>query len=408
MKILYLHQYFKTNQSSGGTRSYEFAKFLGDQGIDVHVITGIPSEPLDHKNITVTSTGTAYNNKMSKTRRILSFLDYNRKAFFKGWKEKDAKVIFATSTPLTIGLPAVMLAKLRRKKLIFEVRDVWPDVPIELGYINNKILIKLLQIFEKWIYNNAAHIIVLSDGMHQNLLNKGVPKEKLTTIENMANLYLYDEAKKKAADKKKQSGEASQQSMISESVDATNHPKDTFLCIHPGTMGHVNGLDFVLDAAKITLKKDPDIHYLLIGDGKQKEHLKQRVKKEGISNVMIEDAKPKAEVVENILSADLGLMCVDNQYKILEDNSANKFFDFLAAGLPVLINYGGWQKRALEELHCGKATTTPEAMAKEIVALKKDTEKLKLMARNARALAEEKYSDTIAKEKLYQIIKKLQ
>jgi len=399
MKMLYLHQYFKTNQSSGGTRSYEFAKFLGDQGIDVHVITGIPSEPLDHENIKVTSTGTAYNNKMSKSRRILSFLDYNRKAFFKGWKDKEASIIFATSTPLTIGLPAVLLAKMRKKKLIFEVRDVWPDVPIALGYINNKLLIKFLRIFEKWIYNNAAHIIVLSDGMHQNLINKGVPKEKLTTIENMANLYLYDEAR----EKKESPSPKDHENPEIEGKYQSGEEK-IFTCIHPGTMGHVNGLDFVLDAAKITLSKDPEIHYLLIGDGKQKDHLKNRVQKEKIVNVTIEDAKPKAEVVENILSADVGLMCVDNQYKILEDNSANKFFDFLAAGLPVLINYGGWQKRAIEENHCGKATLTPEDMAEEILSLKKDSKRLQTMAKNARALAEEKYSDNIAKEKLLQII----
>jgi len=88
----------------------------------------------------------------------------------------------------------------------------------------------------------------------------------------------------------------------------------------------------------------------------------------------------------------------------LEDNSANKFFDFLAAGLPVLINYGGWQKRAIEEKHCGKATLTPEDMAEEILSLKKDSKRLQTMAKNARALAEEKYSDNIAKEKLLQII----
>ena len=391
MKMLYLHQYFKTNQSSGGTRSYEFAKFLGDRGVKVHVITGIPSEPLDHEKIKVSSTGTAYNNKMSKFRRILSFLDYNRKAFFKGWKDKEAKVIFATSTPLTIGLPAVLLGKLRKRKLIFEVRDVWPDVPIALGYINNRVVIKLLQVFEKWIYKNAAHIIVLSDGMHDNLLKKGVPEEKLTTIENMANLYLYDEEK--------------ENNTLAEN-NAQGKEK-SFTCIHPGTMGHVNGLDFILDAAKLTLAKDPGIHYLLIGDGKQKEHLQQRVKEEGLSNVIIEDAKPKAEVVKNILSADLGLMCVDNQYKILEDNSANKFFDFLAAGLPVLINYGGWQKRALEQHECGKAATTPEALAEEVTSLKKDRERLQKMGRNARKLAEEKYSDKIAKEKLIAIVNKV-
>lgn len=381
MKVVYLHQYFKTNASAGGTRSYEFSMHLLEQGIDVNIITGMKADPEeeDLKN-KVFSTGTRYHNTMSKWRRIFAFLEYNLKAVSMGKKIRDGDLIFATSTPLTIGLPGVWLSKKLKKPLVFEVRDVWPDVPVELGYIKNPLLIKVLKKFELWIYNNAEHVIVLSEGMKKNLLKKGVVGKKLTVIENMANLSLYENYR----DEK---------------------PKDTFTCIHPGTMGHVNGLDFVLDAAKILMEKDSEIRIDLIGEGKEKNRLRQRVEAEGITNVSIRDAMPKKEVVRQIQKAHVGIMCVDNRYPILEDNSANKFFDFLAAGLPIMINYKGWQKEALEEHRCGGAYLTPGEMAEGILELKGNPELQKNLGENSRKLAEEAYSDLLAKEKFEAVIR---
>jgi glycosyltransferase involved in cell wall biosynthesis len=384
-KVLYLHQYFNTNSGSSGTRSYEFAKFLSENGIKVSIITGTKLDKVYNENddFYVYSTETKYNNRMSKWRRILAFLDYNFKALLKGLKTDEIDIIFATSTPLTIGLPAVLISKLKRKKLIFEVRDVWPDVPIELGYIKNKFLIKVLKAFELWIYKNAKHIIVLSKGMYENLIAKGIERSKLTIIENMANLYLYNGIE----DIKKDC------SLINK-----------FVCIHPGTMGHVNGLDFLLDVAKRTLALDKDIVFLLIGEGNKKVHLKRRVEAEALTNVIIKDSLPKNEIAGVIKSSDIGIMCVDNQYKILQDNSANKFFDFLAAGLPVLINYGGWQKEVIENSNCGKADLEAIAMAETIIRIKNDIELKENMKKNSKALAESKYSDLIAKQKLLNII----
>src|SRR5699024_7667649 len=358
-KILYLHQHFKTNISNGGTRSYEFAKYLADNKYDINIITGTEQNTIhSDNNFTVFSTNTKYDNTMSKYRRILSFIGYNIKAIIKGLRLKDLDIIFATSTPLTIGFPAVLISKIRRKKLIFEVRDVWPDVPIELGYINNKLLIWILKKFESWIYKHSDQIIVLSTGMLNNLINKGIESRKITVIENFSNLYLYE----------------------NKEVSPTNHnAENKFICIHPGTMGHVNGLDFILDVAKIINKTEKDVVFLLIGEGNRKSHLKDRVEEENISNVVIQDALPKNEVVGIIKQSDVGIMCVDNQYKILEDNSANKFFDFLAAGLPILTNYGGWQKEILEGKKVGKSNMTSESMADTILNIKKDSKLRKKM-----------------------------
>src|SRR5699024_11857116 len=109
-----------------------------------------------------------------------------------GFKEKKTDLFYATSTPLTIGFPVLILSKLTRKRYVFEVRDVWPDIPIQLGIIKSNFLKKILFIFEKIIYNNAEHIIVLSEGMKKNLLNKNISEEKITVITNLSINKLFD------------------------------------------------------------------------------------------------------------------------------------------------------------------------------------------------------------------------
>ncbi len=382
MNIIYYHQYFKPAE---GVRSFEFIKYLCGQGHNVSVIT---AETVDKDfkmdGLTILSTSTKYNNNMSKWQRIMSFAKFMVAGFFKGMSCKKTDLIYATSTPLTIGFPAVLVKKLKRTKLIFEVRDVWPDIPIEMGFISNGLVIKILKWFEKWIYKNSVHIVPLSKGMYDNIRAKGVPENKLTTIENIANLYLY--------------------SPISEILETRN--KEGFLCIHPGTMGMVNGLDFVLDTAKCVAEKDSEIKFLLIGEGNQKECLKQRVADEKITNIEIKDGVSKREIARITQEANLGFMCVDTQYKILEDNSANKFFDFLAAGLPIAINYGGWQKEVIEEKKCGFSETSPQAMAKKILELKKDYNLQREMAVNSKKTAE-LYSTQTATGKLNEIIKSI-
>lgn len=388
MKVLYLHQYFQTNKSAGGTRSYEFSKHLAKKGYEVSIITGneVVDEAID-ENIKIYSTKTKYSNKMGFVKRITSFFDYIYKSINIGIKIKDIDVVFATSTPLTIGIPGYILSKVKKAKFIFEVRDVWPDVPIELGFIKNKLVIHLLKNFEKFIYKKADQIITLSPGMYDNLVRKGVDESKLSMITNLSNIYLYENIKNIES--------------IKSEIGLNN---DKFTCIHPGAMGFVNGLDYVLDVAKETIKVDKDIEFILIGEGKEKEHLIERKEKENLYNVKILDSLPKEKVVRLIKSSDIGIMCV-RDYKILEDNSANKFFDFLAAGLPIMINYGGWQKKALESNECGYSCkySNPIEMAKKILYLKQNREELSKMKINSTNLAKCEYSTDRCLQKLDEV-----
>lgn len=390
MKILYLHQYFNTNESSGGTRSYEFSNELTKAGHEVVVITGkdIETSSINNEKLKILSTNTEYSNKMGFLRRVLAFFHYIFFAIKLSLKVKDIDVVFATSTPITIGVPGYIVSKLKKAKFIFEVRDVWPDVPIELGFINNKILIYLLKKYELFIYKQADYIIALSKGMKRNILSKGDFKNKLSVITNLANLEIYNNIE-----------------INKERIKENYGLENKFICIHPGTMGFVNGLDFILDTANLT-KDNKEIHYLLIGSGKEKGKLQTRVEKENMNNVTIADSLPKKDIIKVIKASDLGLMVVRNEFKILEDNSANKFFDFLAAGLPILINYEGWQKETIENNEAGFSTLTPKEMAEKIVSLKDDRILRDNMEKNSKEIAG-KFSKKSACNELLNIIENI-
>lgn len=393
-KILYLHQYFNTNNNTGGTRSYEFAKALIDNGYYVYMVSG---KTINRKNIEnldnfdFFSTNTKYSNSMSYLRKIFTFLNYIVKSIVIGIKLKGIDFVFATSTPLTIAIPGYILSRHHKAKFIFEVRDVWPDVPIELGVIKNKLLIKILKKFELFIYNKANHIIVASRGMLNNLLNKGVNRNKISVITNMANVKLFNSVRVNK-DKEK--------NMLKLS--------DNFICIHPGAMGFVNGLDYLLDVAKKIGKIDTEVKFLLIGDGKERGHLLTRKNTENINNVIFLKSIPKTSIIKMIKSSDLGIMIVRN-FKILEDNSANKFFDFLASGLPILINYAGWQKEELDLYKLGFSCSSTDYydMVEKILYLKRNKELYKEMSKNSKALAKDKFSRNICCNKLINILKNL-
>ncbi|MBC1435177.1 glycosyltransferase family 4 protein [Listeria rocourtiae] len=334
MKILYLHQHFQ--KEKGATRSYEFSKFFLRQGHSVTLITGIGSSETTAEGLKVMSTATEYDQKMSKWRRIKAFVQFMIKSFKLGMKQKSVDVIYATSTPLTVGVVGLALSKIKRVPFVFEVRDVWPDVPVKLGYLKNRLLIGVLSYLEKQLYKHAVEIVALSPAMKENIVAKGVDIDKVHVVENLAN----NESMKRIIAK------------TPTSLTVKSWVKDRFIVIHPGTMGEVNGLQHLLNAA-CELKDKSHIGFILIGEGSEKAVLQQQVVEQGLENVLILDELPKKEVQSFMKCCDLGAMTVKD-VRILWDNSANKFFDFLAAGLPVILNYQGWQHDVLVKSGAGE------------------------------------------------------
>lgn len=365
MKILYIHQYYQSNR--GGTRSYELAKHFQKKGAEVTIITGTSETNEKQEKIQVKSTNTPYNQKMSKIKRIFSFIHFSFKSILIGLKQKECDIIYGTSTPLTVGIVSLILSKLLKKPYIFEVRDVWPDVPIELGYIKNSSVIYLLKKCEKLIYSHAQQIIVLSTGMQHNLIEKGVDPNKITVAENMVNSELASEIKRKNT----------KEILEAKHIELLDWIDEKFVVVHPGTMGVVNDLEYLIRVAE-KLRIYDNIAFLLIGEGSKKNDLQKKIKSKNLKNIRIVDEMPKAEVFQVVSNCDLGAMNVMD-HPVLWHNSANKFFDFLALGLPIIINYQGWQKDLLESTGAGASFnySNLKGYCSYIVELSNNKERLK-------------------------------
>ena len=397
MRILYIHQYFATRQSSTGTRSYEFAKYLVSRGHSVTMVTGSSRantgqirlvEKFDMDGINVISVKNKYDQKMTILRRILAFVQFLIMAVWVGWRQRGNNVVLATSTPLTVGLIGLIVSKVKRIPLVFEVRDLWPDIPIKMGVIKNKVIIWLTYKMEALIYKHSAKIVALSPGMVNKLIEKGVMEEKVSLITNCSNLDLFSPSAEEPGWKKQLGLEGK------------------FVCIHSGSMGIVNGVDIIINTAEVLQSKgDSEIVFLLVGEGSQKELLIERISNLKLNNVIIKDAVAKNELPKHVASADLGIMTVINN-EILWHNSANKFFDYLSSGLPIVINYGGWQKDVLENYQAGFVVPpkAPEEFAEALLAIKADKARLVEMGRNARKLAEKEFDQQKLAGKLEEVL----
>lgn len=341
MKLIYLHQYFRKPSMTGGIRSYEFAKRLAKNGHDVVVVTsdnenifnGWKIEELDGFEVHWISV--KYDNRYGFFRRLWSFFKFLALSSIHICKLKSDK-LFVTSTPLTVAIPALIYKYFKRKPYVFEVRDVWPEVPVALGIIKNKLLIKFSYFLEKLAYKHAEHIVALSPDMKQSVLQR-CSETAVSVIPNAADCHLFNLPMHESDPfiKKLQ-------------AIKSKHKKVVF---YTGAFGMVNNLRSIIQLASFS---DGDIGFVIVGQGKEELELKKFATE---LNVFDNRLYFLSSVNKNQLSSVHSIfdMAVSTVLPIeaLYANSANKVFDAFAAGSPLLINHGGWLCDLIKAHKCG-------------------------------------------------------
>jgi len=382
MKILYYHQHFSTSKGSTGTRSYEFAKKLINNGHSVTMICGsywiadtrLSDEFLKGKRsglvdgINVVEFNLNYSNVDSFIKRTLVFLQFSWQGIKIALKE-DYDILFATSTPLTAGIPGIFAKLIRRKPFIFEVRDLWPELPKAMGVITNPVILILMGLLETISYKTANACIGLSPGI-VNGIKKKEKHQRVVMIPNGCDLEL-----------------------IKNNINKKNTEK--FIAVFTGAHGFANGLDAVLDAAKILIQKEElNIEIQFIGDGFLKPKLIKRTIDEKLTNCLFINPMSKNDLFIYLQkNADIGLMILDNIPAFYYGTSPNKFFDYIALGLPVLNNYPGWLAEMITENNCGLAVEpgNSKAFAEALIKIKNDRILQHEMGKNSKDLAEAKF-----------------
>lgn len=346
MKIIYLHQYFALPESNGGSRSYEMARRLVASGHEVTMITTSAFLPESYRKkgwhrfeadgIQVNSLYLPYSNKTPFGKRIFIFLTFVISAIWRA-KKTHCDLVFATSTPLTIAISGIALAFIHKVPFVFEVRDLWPEVPIAIGALRNPILIFFARALEKFAYSYAKKIIVLSPGMANGVIRTGIPPEKLNIIPNCSNIEYTASTKSITAFRQKYSW-----------------LNDKKLVVYTGTIGFINGLSYLVDLACETKKLCPEIMFAVIGEGIEELSIKNYAEEKGVlnNNFFLLPPVAKKDIPIILGAADLALSLV-LPIKELWNNSANKFFDALASATPIAINYYGWQAKLLQESGAG-------------------------------------------------------
>jgi len=398
MKILWLHQHFATPKGWGSTRPYEFTRRIAAAGheIDVVCCAGFDDTLQNGAEIApgvrVFVGGAAYHTKMSALKKMFSFLRFMFFATcFAVRHAKKYDVVVASSTPLTIAVSALAAHWLRNARYIFEVRDVWPDAAIEAGVLKNPLLKTLAFWLEKRAYKNAAAIVTCSTGMTERVEAK-LKKWKLTrrveTISNCCYLEMFPWPKVGR-------GVSSAPSVQAPGAEGT--PRPTFV-LYTGAMGISNAVEDLVAAAKATAS-DANIVWWFAGDGVFAKDLKALAETQ--ANVVFWGAMPKAEVAKLYAAADVNVVSFARA-PVFYENSPNKFFDGIAAGLPAVFNRTTWLEPWLREYDCGFVCDTPEKIAGTLrnIAAMPEHQRGE-MSRRARKLAEDVFNcDALARQYL--------
>ena len=400
MNILYIHQYFTTPEEGGGTRSYEFARNLVKKGHKVTILTGskLNNSLVNKKNkideyiegAHVIYLKTPYSTYMPFKKRLYSFVDYSLRATLAGLRLKKYDLIFATSTPLTVAIPGIILSFLRRLPMIFEVRDLWPEVPIQMGVIKNLLLIRFLRWFEAFTYRHSNHIIALSPGMVKGILKYGIKEEKVTMIPNFCNIDFFKPGKPN-----------------NRLLKNLEHKNDSVIA-YSGAISYANNVELIIDTAEKLQEIGNPVIFVIAGEGILKPKLEKLAKVKKLKNVIFLGKINKYEVAELYRKAIACLVLFRN-LPILSTNSPNKFFDAISTGKPIITNMGGWIGELVENYKIGFSleNDNSQAIVESVEKLTSMNEnQLEEMEQNARKLAEEKFNSDDMTDKLEMIFKR--
>jgi glycosyltransferase involved in cell wall biosynthesis len=354
MHILLIHQVFVRPDDPGGTRHYEMARWLVRSGHRVTILaspfsyqTGRRVTTQDREEpepgLTIIRCRVWGSVNRSFFWRTVGFFSFVVSSFFQGLAQPRIDLVWGTSPPLPQVVTAWLVARWKRAKFLFEVRDLWPAFAIQLGILSNPILVRLSLWLETFLYRRADRLVVNSPGFFDHLIGRGADQRKIILIRNGVDPTMFDPAADGRVFRRRRGLESK------------------FVAVYAGAHGVSNDLCVLLDAAEI-LKKDRRIRFLLVGDGKEKPELMRRTAEKKLDNVMFLPPVAKQEIAEVLAAADCGIAIL-KPIPLYGTTYPNKVFDYMAAGRPVILAIDGVIRRVVEDARAGLAVPPGDARA---------------------------------------------
>lgn len=386
MHILLLHQLFSRVDEPGLTQHYDYCRHLVVAGHRVTVLVGTRSyltgQPTAHQRRELVEPGLevipcAVRASVHRSffQRALGFFSFMVSAFLRGLSIRDVDLVWCTSPPLPQVCSAWALSWLMRAPLVFEVRDPWPEAAVQVGVLHNRLLIALARAVEDFLYRRARRVVINSPGYIPYMQQHRVPEAKIVLVPNGVNLALFTEAAMRSGP----------------SFRHRQGLEKKFIALYTGAHGLSNDLDTVLQAAE-RLRHQRRIHFVLVGDGKEKPRLMAEAQRLGLENVLFLPAVPKEDIPRVLASADCGLAVLKG-IPLFATTYPNKVFDYMAAARPVVLAIDGVIREVVERAGAGVAVPPGDAraMAEAVRALSKDPVRARRMGRSGRACVEAEF-----------------
>jgi glycosyltransferase involved in cell wall biosynthesis len=351
VRILYITQYFHPEVGATTNRALASVRHLSSKGHEVTVLTEMPNHPQG-----IIFSG--YKRKIFVAEKLESFLVKRVWVFTASKKNFLTRIlfylsfafnalvytllnlnrfdcIFLTSPPLFVAIPGIAAKLLSpKKRVIFEVRDLWPDSAIDIGELNNKLMIRMSFGLEKAIYNKADKIIAVNLHQKDAIADKGVSHDKIMIISNSTDPNLMDKTIAKRLD-------------FMESLSQ----KGKFLIIYAGLLGLVYNFEKLFEAAKVLVTEN--IHFIITGSGPRESELHELAKKLELTNISFTGEVPTEDFYSYVLSADCSIIPLKKDIKVFKNILPAKFFDYMALGTPILLGIEGEAADILEETGAG-------------------------------------------------------
>jgi glycosyltransferase involved in cell wall biosynthesis len=384
MHILLIHQAFAALDEPGGTRHHELARRLAQQGHRVTIIaspisylTGDETRQgtraqVDDLGIRIIRSYTLPVLHHSFFLRVISFLSFMISSFINGLFVRKVDLVWGTTPPIFQGPTAWLLARLKGAPFLLEVRDLWPAFAVAVGVLKSKLLIRLSEWLERFLYRHADRVMVNSPGYVDHVKRRGA--ERVHLIPNGADPEMFDPDEEGRGFRKKHGLE------------------EAYLVLYAGAHGMSNDLDVALEAAEL-LQSEPEIQIVLLGSGKEKHRLIAKAEERGLENVHFLPPLPKNEMREALAAAD-ACLAILQPIELYKTTYPNKVFDYMAAGRPVILAIDGVIRQVIEDANAGLAVPPgePQALAKAVLALARNPEEGRRLGLNGRRAIEEKYS----------------
>ena len=390
MHILLLRQHFAPPSAAGSGRPYEMATRWIKAGHRVTLITSTAKFPaetelnqkvnhFDIDGIQVVAVDVKYHNSYGFLRRIWSFMSFAKQCVNAAKQVKDVDVVLASSTPLTVALPAVKIAKRFGCPMVFEVRDLWPEMPIAVGALRSPLLKYVARKLEQYAYRNSDRIIALSPGMASGIVALGYPERRITVVPNSSDVERFRHESVSAAH------------FLQRFPMLEGRP----FVLYAGTLGKLNGVEYLAEIAHEMKSINPKVAFVVLGDGARGEIVRRVARRCEVldDNFFMLGSLPKQDIPDAFAAATICCSLFVNIPE-MNKNSANKFFDALAAAKPIMINYQGWQARLIEGNDIGihVPAKDPIESARRISRLLDEPARLVQLSQGAGKMGVERFS----------------